>query len=170
MDHLSIDSHFWSLVDKDEGCWVWKGNRFISGKGSFWDRRQGKARLAHRVAWELAKGPIPDGLCVCHHCDNPPCVRPDHLFIGTQKDNMQDASRKGRHVSRLHPGIMPRGERHWKAKLTRHDVLRIYAKALSGDYSEQYIANSFGVSRSSVQAIKNGWNWRWLTGAEIVGR
>lgn len=87
----------WVSVDKSGDCWVWtKSTRY--GYGMFARRENGKTKhyLAHRVSWELANGPIPEGLQVLHHCDNPPCVRPDHLFLGTQFDNMQDAAAKGR--------------------------------------------------------------------------
>jgi hypothetical protein len=83
---------FWEHVEKlpDDGCWVWTGSRLQSGYGTF-----DKGR-AHRFSYALANGPIPDGLHICHRCDNPPCVRPDHLFAGTRVDNMQDAIAKGR--------------------------------------------------------------------------
>lgn len=86
----------------ETGCWHWTGDRLPKGYGILVVRASGKdkKRLAHRLSWELAHGPIPDGLFVCHACDNPSCVNPDHLWLGTPKDNAQDMVRKGRH-----PGI-----------------------------------------------------------------
>ncbi len=87
---------FWSKVDLSSGeCWIWTGTRGPQGYGRI---RVGGRRStgAHRFAWEIVRGPVPDGLFVCHRCDNPPCVRPDHLFLGTASDNAWDCARKGR--------------------------------------------------------------------------
>ena len=96
-DTTLID-RFWSKVDKEDGdgCWVWSGIR--SGSGGYGQVRNewGAVEFSHRVAWRLANGPIPDGLNVCHKCDYPPCVRSDHLFLGTQLENVHDSIRKGR--------------------------------------------------------------------------
>lgn len=96
-----IADRFWSHVERgDEGCWEWQGGRRLAGHqsekgyGYFW-LNNGYVR-AHRMAWELTNGPIPDDMVVCHKCDNPPCVRPDHLFLGTHGDNHRDAMVKGR--------------------------------------------------------------------------
>lgn len=91
-----------------EECWTWTGARNRVGYGLFWGRIEKRWLRAHRVSWEMANGPIPDGLFICHHCDNPPCVNPGHLFLGTQKDNMADCAAKGRVVSNL-----PAGDDHW---------------------------------------------------------
>lgn len=88
---------FWGRALIGDGCWEWQGSRMGGAYGRVHVQRRG--RYAHRVAWELTNGPIPDGLVVCHHCDNPPCVRPDHLFLGTVQDNTDDKMRKGRHVA-----------------------------------------------------------------------
>lgn len=86
---------FWAKVHKSDGCWEWTGKR-ASGYGRFVTPPGRRMWSAHRYSWTLANGPIPDGLFVLHHCDNKPCVRPEHLFLGTNADNMRDAWRKGR--------------------------------------------------------------------------
>lgn len=85
---------FWRKVVKGDGCWLWTGHRGSGGYGRFW--LNGKQVLAHRTSWEITNGPIPDGLYACHRCDNPPCVKPAHLFLGTALDNAEDRDRKGR--------------------------------------------------------------------------
>lgn len=94
----TLAERFWEKVEKTDGCWLWTASLTNKGYGEF-RLNEPSPILAHRVAYELAHGPIPPGLFVCHHCDNPPCVRPDHLFLGTQKDNAQDMVRKGRHAN-----------------------------------------------------------------------
>jgi hypothetical protein len=86
---------FWQYVVETEGCWLWTGTINKAGYGQITPRKGHKA-LAHRLSWMMLRGDIPPGMCVLHHCDNPPCVNPEHLFIGTAKDNMQDMYRKGR--------------------------------------------------------------------------
>ena len=103
---------FWSLVIKTEYCWLWQGPCFKdNGYGrAFHD---GHRQPAHRVAWELTNGPIPDGLFACHHCDVKPCVRPSHLFLGTQKDNMQDWTKKGKNRLVSDPSLRKYGDANW---------------------------------------------------------
>lgn len=91
---MTLPERFWSKVEKAEGCWLWTAYRDDDGYGSI--RVGRKAELAHRVAWWLTNGPIPPGLHVLHRCDRPECVNPDHLFLGTQLDNVVDMYRKGR--------------------------------------------------------------------------
>ena len=95
---------FWRKVTKSDGCWEWTGSCGAKGYGQVGVK--GKNLRTHRVSWELTNGKIPEQLIVCHHCDNPKCVRPDHLFLGTNKDNTQDMLSKGRqwnqHIDKTH--------------------------------------------------------------------
>lgn len=92
------------------GCWLWTGAETGTGYGAFWAHGE---RRAHRVSYRLYKGPIPNGMVVCHRCDTPLCVNPEHLFLGTQRDNMLDASRKGRLPCVPNSGRFQRGNKAW---------------------------------------------------------
>ena len=109
--------------------------------------------MAHRVAYEIAHGPIPAGMQVCHHCDNPPCCRPSHLFLGTPKDNSLDAARKGRR---------PHGEGHAMAKLTEKDVREIRRLRAAGMH-QWPIARRFGIAQTAVWAILARKTWRHVS-------
>jgi hypothetical protein len=101
------EERFWQHVDKSDTCWNWTASTKPFGYGRFVTRNHYKQKeeLAHRVSWELHYGPIPQGMFVCHKCDNPPCVNPEHLFLGTGDDNMKDRNSKQRQA---------KGERHGK--------------------------------------------------------
>jgi hypothetical protein len=132
---------------KPDACWPWTGTIHHRRYGVIGDNKN-RQYLAHRVSYERAHGPIPPGLYVCHTCDNPPCVNPAHLFVGTDADNQADKARKGR---------APRGERNKAAKLTAEDVRAI--RALYPALSQQAIANRFGVHQSIVSDIVRGETW-----------
>ena len=124
-----------------------------NGYGSF--SKDGYPRGAHRLAWELAYGEsIPDGIEVCHTCDNPICVRPEHLFLGTHADNAADMVAKGR-------GVSPRlsGESNPAAKLTEEQVQRIRTLYVFGQVTQRDVAEQFGISQQQVSNIVNGKKW-----------
>lgn len=151
----SLESRFWAKVDKrgPDDCWLWIARCNAQGYGKFSLPVQRKTG-AHRFSWELAHGrPVPAGLFVCHSCDNPPCVNPAHLWIGTHTDNMRDMVEKGR----LHGGRGVRGNRNPRARLTSGDVEII--REMKGALSPHDIAARFGVGRSHVLKIQNGSRW-----------
>jgi hypothetical protein len=131
------------------GCWEWTAHKDANGYGGI--GFSGKKKLAHRVMYELRNGPIPDGACVCHSCDNPACVNPDHLFLGSHAENMADMASKGR---------APKGETHVAAKLTEADVLAIRAET----GTQQEIAAKYGISTSQVSRIRLGQTWKHVSG------
>ena len=142
---------FWSKVEKrgPEDCWPWRGKPDAWGYGRFQESVAGgiggwRSSLAHRVSWSLANGPIPDGLVVRHACDNPPCVNPAHLLIGTAGDNARDRDIRGRTRS-------GRGERHGHAKLTEAQVREI--RALHHVVTKPELAQRYGVSVSLIGFI-----------------
>lgn len=104
-------ARFWSKVEKTPTCWLWKGTLHSAGYGHF--QTNGCRYFAHRASYVIAHGPIPPGLSVLHHCDTPDCIRPDHLFLGTQTENMRDMLDKGRHVVQQRTKVWPRGDEHW---------------------------------------------------------
>jgi hypothetical protein len=148
----TIFARFWAKVEKTEGCWLWTGSLDTHGYGSlFWG---GTTRRASRVSLILAGRPPPDGMLVCHTCDNPRCVRPEHLFLGTNLDNARDCIRKGRKV-------VFRGEAHGRAKLTEEMVRRARERRAAGIIFSK-LAKEFGVSKSQIQRAVKGQQWRHL--------
>lgn len=148
-----IQSFHSKYVKLESGCWEWKAGRFERGYGKFNKRasKYGISSYAHRASWQIHFGEIPDGMQVCHKCDNPCCVNPEHLFLGSAKDNMEDASHKGR----MYGWKRPSGENHGRAKLSRDQVELIR----EDPRPRRVIAESFGVSLSRVSKIKQGVTW-----------
>lgn len=139
-----VEERFWEKVEKGPGCWRWTGATRGGDYGVF---RVGGRDVpmvqAHRVAYELEKGPIPDGQVVCHRCDNPACVRPDHLFAGSQSENIRDQLKKGRHRSQRH---------RYPSRLSDEQIKAIQASSLS----QASLGRRYGVSRSYIGLIKQG--------------
>lgn len=153
----TLEERFWPKVNKTNGCWEWLGFRNRDGYGYIVVGRATKR--AHRVSWELAHGKaVPDGLVVCHACDNPSCVRPGHLFIGTQRDNRYDAMRKNRAVL-CKPN---HGEKHPFRKLTASGVRYIW-ETVQNRADILACAERFGVQESAVYNVVAGRSWRSIT-------
>jgi hypothetical protein len=151
-----IADRFWPKVAKTDKCWLWTGGHTGHGYGVIGLGTAEKGtELAHRVSWEMANGkPVPDSLEVLHSCDNPPCVRPDHLFLGTQQDNIRDRDAKGRG---RHPNPA-RGEHNGNSKLTAERVSEIRTKLKDGR-SSLSIGREYGVHHSTILGIRNGVSW-----------
>lgn len=152
-----LASRFWPNVIRGRDCWLWTGAVNSHGYGRLRSGEDRSVLRAHRVSWELHFGPIPDGLFVLHYCDNPPCVRPDHLFLGTNTDNLRDASKKGRTGPQLHPERY-QGENGHRTKLTERDVRDIRRATAS----QQAIAAQYGINPSSVSKIVLRKTWKHI--------
>ncbi len=154
----TTEERFWSKVDTTstpDGCWEWAAARLPRGYGEFFF--SGHLRRAHRVAWIMANGPIPDGLWVLHRCDNPPCVRLDHLFLGTAQDNTTDMWTKGRGVAHHDPHPI-NGERHHMTTLTEEQVRSIRLRRGNGERGRA-LAKEYGVAEATVSMIVNRKTW-----------
>lgn len=134
---------------RTDGCWQWTGARSAKGYGIF--NRAASSNVAHRAAWELEYGPIPTGLYVLHRCDNPACVRLDHLFLGTKADNNADMDAKGRRRTKA-----TQGSAHPKSKLTEAKVKAIRVSSAMG----KDLAKKYGVSQTIISAVRKGHIWR----------
>lgn len=165
LQHISVsepEDRFWLLVDKNgpqptgkpcEGnCWMWCGQAMTGGYGIY--GKKSRRRGAHRMSWEYTYGEIPDGMYVCHKCDNKLCVNPDHLFLGTAEDNVRDYIKKG-----LRKGH--RGERSPTSKLTEKDVVSIRTEYASGATLQQ-LSDKYGVHATTVASVVHGRSWRHI--------
>ncbi len=153
---VPIEKRFWKKIDIKDSieCWEWKAvkNNKNYGQVSF----NGKMELAHRVMWILVNGEIPDNLCVLHKCDNPSCVNPSHLFLGTKRDNSNDMVAKGRRIY-----IAYRGIDNGSAVLTEEDVLKIRELHHSG-ISQHKIAKIYGRGVSTIHHIVKRQTWKHI--------
>ena len=144
---IPVEDRFWSKVEKTRGCWFWTGHTNGAGYGLL--LYDGRKQLAHRIAWELTHGPIPKGELILHRCDTPACVNPDHLRLGTQRDNMRDRLVNARNH---YVGV----------KLTEKDVKRIVKRYKAGE-TQKEIADSYDVSLPTVSGIIRGIYWTHVT-------
>lgn len=146
---------FWENVDQTNQCWLWLGARTHHPTHSYGVLiRDNRRRRAHRFAWELENGPVPQGFLVCHSCDTPLCVRVEHLFLGTNRDNTQDMLAKDRHGKRrVH------GSSHHKAVLTEASVSQLRRERAAGS-SLSSLAEKYGVSKGLVWQISVGRIWK----------
>ncbi len=144
----------WVAVKGRDDCWKWIGSQHQVGWHGQWRSKAGKIELAHRAAWRLFKSEIPGGLFVLHKCDNPLCVNPTHLFLGTQTDNMSDmhGKKRGRQGVSL-------GEKHGRSKLTTAAVIEIRTSNLSGTE----LAKKFGVTPTTVCDVRKRRIWNHIT-------
>lgn len=172
LSQSNLITRFWTKVDKNGDCWVWTGCTDKDGYGEA--RIKGLGARAHRIAYALTHGPIPTGLCVCHTCDNPRCVRPDHLWLGTVSDNNRDRQQKGRttgakgrangmntrpdkHWSQLYPEMASqfRGENSVRAKLTSAQAEEIRTRKAIG-ISVVQLTREYGVCETTIYNILKG--------------
>lgn len=139
----TVKDRFFNLlaIDPESGCWMWKGYRKTKSAQYGWFWFNGKYEYAHRMAWRIFRGEIPKGLFVCHHCDTPGCVNPEHLFIGSQLDNMRDASNKNRFIGTRRRRIFSESE--------------IFAiRKGPGTYEE--LSERYHVNKQTIWRIKKG--------------
>lgn len=148
-----LEKRFWSGVKKEDKCWIWIGSKTLKNYGKLYDR--GRVLRAHRISWGLHYGLIPDRMNVLHKCDNPPCIRPDHLFLGTHQDNSDDMVNKLRTVH---------GSKHHRSKLSELKVKEIFRLRDSG-MSQRKIGAIFGVSKPTIRYVLTGKTWRHVSGA-----
>lgn len=170
-----LRERFWKHVNKTDTCWLWTGAHLTKGYGVI-GRGPGLGNaLTHRVSWEIHFGPIPENMLVCHHCDNPACINPAHLFLGTHLTNAADMCTKDRqargercrpkhspagdeHWSHRKPKLVRRGEAHHNARLSEAQVKLIRQKRAQG-IVPRILAQEFGVSPRTIRKIVQGTRW-----------
>lgn len=192
----AVEERFWAKVDRrgPDECWEWRAGKNRTGYGLFGVDKGSK--LSHRIALRFSGVDVPDGMFVCHRCDNPPCCNPAHLFLGTQFDNMRDCSAKGRvfaqahperlsrgdaHYSRLHPERLargdkngyrlhqeryPRGEGAYNAKLTEAAVRDIRKRHAGGGVSKSALAREYGVAHPVIRNVISRKTWAHVVDIE----
>lgn len=175
----TVAARLWAGVLKSDTCWEWQRGHNGDRYGVIWVGGERQRDYVHRVSWVLHYGPIPDGLWVLHQCDNPPCVRPDHLFLGTNLDNARDMAAKGRQVFQQHPERAARGDQSWMrsaagrawardrilthgspfAKLSADKVKTIRILYSAGGITQRALAQQYGVSQPAISSVVSGRRW-----------
>jgi len=153
---VSPEARFWSKVEKGnpDECWEWIAAKHRFGYGML--GVDNKVIYAHRFSWQIHFGDIPPGMEVCHSCDNPSCVNPNHFFLGTQTDNVRDMQQKGRHRG----GSLP-GESHPQSKLTREQVQAIRKRYAQGGISQRTLAEQYDMCQSAIGNIVRRKSWKY---------
>lgn len=158
---VTLSERFWPKVNiNPDGCWLWtgarSGNRYglIRGEGG----RHSKNEVAHRASWTLVYGPIPEGLWVLHRCDNPPCVRPEHLFLGDPTDNNRDTVAKGRMPKTMNRFPVRRGSANQASKVTESDV-RVIRELNAMGTTQDELAARYGMTQSGISSIVTRRSW-----------
>src|SRR6202035_1883893 len=152
---IPLEHRFWNEVQKSDHCWTWTGPLTSKGYGKIAVKLHGvwSPILVHRLSYELEYGPIPHNLMVCHHCDNPCCVRPDHLFLGTNDDNIQDKLDKGRQT---------KGTTVPSSKVTEEQVTEIRKRYIAGGITKTALAHEYGLGKPAMGDILNRVTWKHL--------
>lgn len=167
---ISIKDKLLSNINKSRsGCWEWTKSLYRDGYGRIYNPDTKKSERAHRISYTVFVGSIPEKLMVCHKCDNPKCINPDHLFLGTNQENIQDSVRKGRwnHGKRFKKGESNennRGTKHHCSKLTEDDVrfIRKNYKPRDSEFGQKALAKMFNIDKSVISRIINRKVWGWL--------
>lgn len=146
---------FFECLQQSDGCWTWTSS-LLNGYGRFYV--DGKYEFAHRVSYKLFNGPIPDGMCVCHRCDNPQCVNPSHLFLGTNLDNIRDRVEKKRNAT---------GGNHGRSKLNAESV-KLIRRELAKGRSPYSVSKDFGVASATIKQIEDGKAWSHVEKEDLV--
>jgi hypothetical protein len=153
-----VVERFWSYVDKADGCWNWLGSKNNKGYGQYPTVVKHEifdSKLVHRISYYLNNGAYDRKLDVCHKCDNPSCVNPSHLFLGTRSENMIDCVEKDRHDT----SKKAKGERSGRAKLDWTKVREIREKYAKGNTSTRKLATEYGVDNKAIHAIVQNRTW-----------
>ena len=152
---MDQENRFWKkVIHNENGCWEWTGGKCTKGYGYY--RYNGKMTLCHRISWELNYGNIPEGLLVLHKCDNPKCVNPEHLWLGTVQDNSRDMYSKNRN----HIWLNRKGASNSNSKLTQEEVDCIRSVYANKDATYEQLALYFRVSKNTISRIVNNKSWR----------
>lgn len=156
MTRKTLEERFWSkviILADDNQCWLWTA--FCQERGYGWFGYNGKSVRAHKIAWILPNYVIPDGMEICHSCDNPRCCNPKHLFLGTHKENMDDRDRKGRNINH-------KGEKHGNSKLTEKQVYEIRQYYAEGGITQLELAIQYEISLDTTHRIINRKVWKHI--------
>lgn len=145
----SVKERFFKKIMKTESCWEWTGNRTVAGYGTLSVRKV--QNYAHRLSWEFLNGKIPEKMCICHTCDNPGCVNPEHLFLGTKKDNSDDMVSKKRNKF---------GSLCAASKLNEYQATEVRRLYSLGGFTYKYLSKRFGVSSSVIRKIIMRHMWK----------